>query len=64
MKYIVTWQPEIADTGAYFLTIVDAGDLELTVGQIMEIAHGVEELEVAPYDLCSIIKATDPEVVW
>ena len=64
MKYIVTWQPEIADGDDFFLTIVDAGDLELTVGQIMEIAHGLEDIEPAPYTLCSIIKATDAEVVW
>lgn len=54
----VTWQPEVAEPGHYFLTTISnpAGqELELTVGQIMEIAHGLEDLEPGSYDLCSII---------
>jgi len=60
----VTWQPEIAEAGHYFLTTISnpAGqELDLTVGQIMEIAHGLEDLEPGPYELCSIIHVIEGE---
>jgi len=55
----VTWQPEIAEAGHYFLTTVsgpegqDIGSDD--IAQIMEIAHHLEDLEEGPYELCSII---------
>lgn len=61
----VTWQPAVAEAGSYFLTKIDDSGLELTIGQIMEIAHGIEDLEVDAFDLCSIIKTGDKaEVIY
>lgn len=60
MKYYVTW---ITD-GLTFLTGID-GELDLTLDQIMEIAFEIEEIEPdSSYEICSIIRAKDAEVVW
>jgi len=65
MQIAITWQPEIAEAGQYFLTIVqhdDAGDIP----GIMAKAFEVEELEPGqPYDLCSVLAISgDMQVVW
>jgi len=60
VKYYITW---ITD-GLTFLTGID-GELDLTLDQIMEIAFAVEEVEPgSSYEICSIIRAKDAEVVW
>jgi hypothetical protein len=51
----VTWQPAIAESGYYFLTVVNSNGLELAIDQIMDLAHGIEELEADSYDICSIL---------
>lgn len=61
----VTWQPEIAEPGDYFLTRIDSNGLDLTIDQIMDIAHEIEELDIAPYDICSILRVSnDVEVIY
>ena len=56
----VTWQPDVAEAGQYFLTKINAGPLDITHNQIMEIAIGIEELdENTVYELCSILKVKD-----
>ena len=56
----VTWQPDIAREGQYFLTKIKAVPLDLTQNQIMEIAIGIEELDDdTAYVLCSILKVKD-----
>lgn len=52
----VTWQPAIAESGDFFLTIINSNGLELTIDQIMAIAHGIEGLEEDSYDICSILR--------
>ena len=63
MKIAITWQPEIAEAGQYFLTIVqhdDAGDIP----GIMAKAFEIEELEPGqPYDLCSIVASDNAVTV-
>jgi len=60
MKYYVTWNVD----GPAMLTVID-GELELTLDQIMEIAFEIEEIEPdSSYEICSIIRAKDAEVVW
>ena len=60
MKYYVTWNVD----GPAMLTVID-GELELTLNQIMEIAFEIEEIEPdSSYEICSIIRAKDAEVVW
>jgi len=63
MNIVITWQPEIAEAGHYFLTIVqhdDAGDLP----GIMAKAFELEDLDPAqPYDLCSVVAVEGPLTV-
>lgn len=54
----VTWQPEIAKSGDYFLTVINPHGLDLAIDQIMDLAHGIEDLEVDSYDICSILKVS------
>ena len=61
MKYYVTWK---VDNPEAMLTVID-GELDLMLYQIMEIAFKIEEIEPdASYEICSIIRAKDAEVVW
>jgi hypothetical protein len=60
MKYYITWKVD----GPAMLTAID-GELDLTLDQIMEIAFEIEEIEPdLSYEICSIIRAKDAEVVW
>jgi hypothetical protein len=59
MTYYITWTID----GPFILTAVD-GELELTVDQMMEIAFELEQIEPgSPYEIASIIRATDAEVI-
>jgi hypothetical protein len=61
MKYYVTWK---VDNPEAMLTVID-GDLDLPLYQIMEIAFEIEEIDPdETYEICSIIRAKDAEVVW
>lgn len=53
MHYI-TWQPEVAEAGHYFLTFIEA-PASTPIDELMLACHKEEDLDVAPYDLCSII---------
>jgi len=60
MSYYVTW---IVD-GPAMLTKIE-GELELALDQIMDIAFKLEEVEPAStYEICSIIRAEDAEIIW
>jgi hypothetical protein len=52
--FYITWQPDVAEAGNYFLTFVEAGP-STNISDLMLEAHKIEELEVSSYDLCSII---------
>lgn len=61
----VTWQPEIAESGYYFLTKINSNGLDLEIDQIMDLAHEIEGLDIAPYDLCSILfVSSEVEVIY
>ena len=51
--FYVTWQPEIAEAGHYFITFVKA-EPDTSVADIMALAHVLEGLEMDTYELCSI----------
>jgi hypothetical protein len=51
--FYVTWQPEVAEAGHYFVTFVKA-EPDASVADIMALAHELEDLEMDSYDLCSI----------
>jgi hypothetical protein len=60
MTYYITW---IVD-GPAMLTAVD-GELDLTLDQLMDAAFALEEIEPgSTYEICSIIRAKDAEIVW
>lgn len=59
----VTWRPAIAESGDYFLTVVDPHGLDLAIDQIMDLAHGIEDLEVDSYDICSILRVNSDNSV-
>lgn len=61
-KYYITWQPEVAEAGHYFLTVVESDSDDLAY--VMQLAHDVEQLDVGPYDLCSVISTSDARVVY
>lgn len=55
MNILITWQPEIAEAGHYFLTIVQHDDASDLPG-IMAKAFAAEDLDPAlTYDLCSVV---------
>ena len=61
MKYYITWK---VDNPEAMLTVID-GELDLMLYQIMEVAFAVEEVEPgSSYEICSIIRAKDAEVIW
>ena len=61
MKYYITWK---VDNPEAMLTVID-GELDLMLYQIMEIAFAIEEIEPgSSYEIGSIIRAKDAEVVW
>ena len=53
MHYI-TWLPEVAEAGDYFLSFIDA-PASTPINDLMLACHKEEDLDLAPYDLCSII---------
>lgn len=60
MTYYITW---VVD-GPAMLTTVDS-ERELRLDQLMALAFEVEEVEPeTSYDLCSIIRAENAEVIW
>ena len=60
MTYYITW---IVD-GPAILTAID-GELELTVDQLMAKAFEIEEVEPgSSYEIGSIIRAENAEVIW
>ena len=60
VKYYVTWKVD----GPAMLTVID-GELDLALDRIMETAFEIEEIEPdLSYEICSIIRAKDAEVIW
>ena len=51
--FYITWQPEVAESGHYFVTLVVA-EAGSSVADIMALAHEAEDLEMDTYELCSI----------
>lgn len=51
--FYITWQPDVAEAGHYFVTFVEASP-DTSVDQIMVEAHKIEELDMDSYELCSI----------
>ena len=52
--FYVTWQPDAAEAGDYFLTFVE-GSPDKSIADIMCAAHECEGLDVGGYEVCSII---------
>ena len=63
MNILITWQPEIAEAGHYFLTIVQHDDAYDLPG-IMAKAFAAEDLDPAlTYDLCSVVAVEDTPTI-
>lgn len=60
--YYITWQPDVAEAGHYFLTKVKSKYSDTK--SLIELAHKSEGLEQGPYELCSIICAKEAEVIY
>ena len=57
IHYYVTWQPDVAEAGDYFLTHIESSSPNLGLGEIMALACQIEEIEAAAsFDLCSILR--------
>lgn len=65
MQIAITWQPEVAEAGHYFLTMVQHDDVS-DLDAIMTKAFDKEELDGSlPYELCSVIAIDgDMQVIW
>lgn len=62
--YYITWQPEVAEPGDYFLTHIESDRSDLSLGELMDMAHKAEDLEPAlPFELCSILRFDAQAVV-
>jgi hypothetical protein len=60
--HYVTWQPEIAEAGHYFLTAIQA-PAKATIAEIMAACHAAEDIETLPYTLCSIVYVSPETMV-
>jgi len=55
--YYITWQPDSAEAGHFFLTHIESENPALSLGQIMDMAFAIEEIDpTESFDLCSIIR--------
>lgn len=62
--YYVTWQPDVAEAGDYFLTHIESNSPDLGLGEIMDLAHQIEDVErSARFDLCSILRVDSAATV-
>ena len=62
--YYVTWQPDSAEPGHYYLTHIESDRSNLGLGEIMDRAFAIEELETPqPFELCSILRFDTAAVV-
>lgn len=63
MDIVITWQPESAEPGHYFLTIVQHENALDMIG-IMAKAFAKEGLDPSqPYELCSVVSVDGPLLV-
>ena len=62
--YYVTWQPDAAEAGDYFLTHIESDQSDLSMGELIDRAFEVEELDIrGGFELCSILRFDAPAVV-
>lgn len=55
--YYVTWQPEVAEPGHFFLTHIESDRADLNLGEIMDEAFKLEELDPSQsFELGSILR--------
>jgi hypothetical protein len=55
--YYVTWPPDCAEPGHYFLTHIESDRADLGLGEIMDRAHEIEDVEMTQtFELCSILR--------
>jgi len=61
--YLITWQPEEAESGYYFLSLVQHTNASLP--ELMALAFKSEDLDPCQtYELCSIIETSDHRVIY
>jgi hypothetical protein len=61
--YLITWQPEEAESGYYFLSLVQHTNASLP--ELMALAFKSEDLDPSQtYELCSIIETSDHRVIY
>ena len=62
--YYVTWQPDIAVAGDYFLTHIESNRADLDVVEIMSEVFKLEEVTpLHSFELCSILRVDTKAVV-
>lgn len=65
--YYITWQPDCAEPGHYFLTHIESDNPNMGVGQIMDAAFEIEELDPSyGFEIGSILRvdgSSGPAVV-
>ena len=61
--YLITWQPEEAELGHYFLSQVQ--HTNASIPELMALAFKSEDLDPSQtYELCSIIETSDHRVIY
>ena len=62
--YYITWQPNVAEAGDYFLTHIESERSDLSMGELLDRAFEMEDIDrIGGLWLCSILRCNAPAVV-
>ena len=63
--YYITWQPDVAEDGDYFLTHIESERSDLSMGELLDRAFEMEDIDRynGGFRLCSILRCNAPAVV-
>ena len=64
--YYITWQPNVAEAGDYFLTHIESERYDLRMGELIDRAFEMEDLDLnGGFEICSIVRVDAPaEVIF
>lgn len=55
--YYITWQPNVAEAGDYFLTHVESDRSDISLGELIDRAYQIEDIDRSVgFELCSILR--------
>ena len=62
--YYITWQPNVAEAGDYFLTHIESERSDLSMGELLDRAFEMEDIDLnGGFEICSIVRVDAPAAV-